>query len=417
MNSLDDKLTINDIRTALGGFRKQAHSLDGNRDQILAHAYEDAMERINGQKPGFRNLAIKVLSWITCAKRPLTTLELRHALSVKVGKYESDLGDFPQIEDMVARCAGLVVVDVESDIIRLVHYTTQEYFERSQTIWFPNAEAEITTTCVTLLSHHEFGNGFCQTHEDLEIRLRSNALYDYAACHWGHHARNVSIACQETIDFIQRTANVEASSQVLFGRGYWPVPRHTTCLHLAAYFGLDELVTLLLQRGHDSKPRDSEGRTPLSWAARNGHSGVVKILLATTDVNDVCDYSGRSPLSWAAGNGHEAIVKLLLSTGRVNPDSKDNYRRTPFSWAVERGHRAIAELLLRTGKVDAGLKDLTGRSPLFWAIASRDEATVRLILSAGNVDVNSRDLVNRTPLSYAPNTTITNLLRQMGAIA
>ncbi|KEF62723.1 uncharacterized protein A1O9_00696 [Exophiala aquamarina CBS 119918] len=67
------------------------------------------------------------------------------------------------------------------------------------------------------------------------------------------------------------------------------------------------MVALLLQGGHNPRLRDSEGRTSLSWAARNGHLGVVELLLATSDASeasDVCDYSGRSPLSWAAGNGH-----------------------------------------------------------------------------------------------------------------
>ena len=98
------------------------------------------MERINGQKPGFKKLATDVLSWITCAKRPLNTSELQHALAVKVGKPELDQEDFPQISEMVSVCAGLVTVDEESNIIRLVHYTTQEYFERTQAHWFPESE-------------------------------------------------------------------------------------------------------------------------------------------------------------------------------------------------------------------------------------------------------------------------------------
>jgi hypothetical protein len=95
------------------------------------------MDTINGQKPGYRKLAIKVLSWITCAKRPLTTSELRCALAINVGKSELDQGDFSQLEDMVSVYTGLVTVDEQSNIIRLVYYTIQDYFERTQHDWFP----------------------------------------------------------------------------------------------------------------------------------------------------------------------------------------------------------------------------------------------------------------------------------------
>src|SRR6187549_2533258 len=114
------------------------------------------MERIEGQVSAQEELAKEVLSWITCARRPLTTMELQQALAVGLGDSELDEDALPQIEDMVSVCAGLVTVDDESGIIRLVHYTTQEYFERTQKQWFPNAEADITTTCVTYLSFSIF---------------------------------------------------------------------------------------------------------------------------------------------------------------------------------------------------------------------------------------------------------------------
>jgi hypothetical protein len=51
-------------------------------------------------------------------------------LAVEPGEAELDPENKPEVDDIVSVCAGLVVVDQESDVIRLVHYTKQEYFER-----------------------------------------------------------------------------------------------------------------------------------------------------------------------------------------------------------------------------------------------------------------------------------------------
>jgi hypothetical protein len=106
------------------------------------------MERVESQKPGFRNLAKQAISWISYAKRPLTKLELQHALAVIDGALVVDKENITKTELIVSVCAGLVTVDAESDIIRLVHYTTQEYFERSRDNWFPEALTNITKACV-----------------------------------------------------------------------------------------------------------------------------------------------------------------------------------------------------------------------------------------------------------------------------
>jgi hypothetical protein len=254
---------------------------------VLGHAYDQAMERINGQMPGFRDLAKKVLAWIACAKRPLTTSEVQHALSVEVGEFELDEDNLPQIEDMVSVCAGLVTIDKKSSIIRLVHYSTQEYFQRTQRRWFQNAETEIATICVTYLSFNVFESGFCHTDVEFEERLQLNQLYDYATHNWGHHAREASTSCQEVIGFLESKLKTEAASQVLLAikrysghsRYSQEVPWQMTGLHLAAYFGLYEVVNTLIRRGQSVDLKDSYRRTPLSWAARNWHKAVVKLLL------------------------------------------------------------------------------------------------------------------------------------------
>lgn len=139
------------------------------------------MERINTQQPGFRRLAEKVLSWITCAKRPLTTAELQHALAVVVGDSKLDEDNLERIEIIISVCAGLVTVDEESGIVRLVHYTTQEYFERTNKRWFPNAETDITTIYITYLSFIDFESGIYQSDKEFKERLYLNPLYNYAS--------------------------------------------------------------------------------------------------------------------------------------------------------------------------------------------------------------------------------------------
>jgi hypothetical protein len=163
MDSLIDKTTPRKLTLALEKLPKGSEALD--------YAYMEGMKRIEGQSTGFRELAKRVLSWITCAKRPLTTSELRHALAVEVDESELDKDNFEEAEDMVSVCAGLVTVNKASDVIRLVHYTTQEYFERTWTSWFPDAQRDIATACVQYLSFDAFETGFSQTDKELETRL------------------------------------------------------------------------------------------------------------------------------------------------------------------------------------------------------------------------------------------------------
>ena len=292
-------------------------------------AYEYAMERISGQVQEQARRAKQALSWITCAKRPLTKVELRHALAVEINEPELDKDNLPQIEDVVSVCAGLVTVDEESSIVRLVHYTAQEYFARTQSKWFPDAQLSITAICTTYLSYDNFVSGYSNSDKEFEERLRLHPFYNYAARNWGHHGREV-LAYQNIIPFLQKSGEVEASSQVLLVhnkyryRGYsQEPPRHITGLHLAAFFGLNKVVASLL-RGCNADVRDGNGRTPLSRAAENGHEAVVKLLLATKGVDpDLNDGYYQTPLSLAARNGHEAIVKLLLATKQANPDLED----------------------------------------------------------------------------------------------
>jgi hypothetical protein len=251
------------------------------------------MKRIEGQVADSEELAKQVLSWITLTKRPLTTVEIQHALAMEVSKSDIDEENLPDIRDMISVCARLVTVDEESNIIRLIHYTTQEYFERTQKYWFPDAERDIAKTCVTYLSFDAFNTGYYMTDKEFKVRLRLYPLYDYAAQNWGYHAHAVSIEAEHLIlGFLESEAKVANASKTMMAPER---PRHMTRVHIAAYFGLKIVVMALLKKRYDPDSKDSSGRTPLSRAAERGHEAVVKLLLAKDGV--LKDTDSRALLS------------------------------------------------------------------------------------------------------------------------
>ena len=191
--------------------------------------------------------------------------------------------------------------------------------------------------------------GFCATDEKFEKRLKLNPLYNYAAQNLGHHARAASKeVIQLILDLLKSETKVSSCSQAMMAdrgySGYSQVPKRMTWVHLVAYFGLNEVMTALLN-GHDLDSKNNYGRTPLSYAAENGHEAVVKLLLEKgAEVETKSD--GQTPLSYAAKNGHEAVVKLLMEKG-TELETKSIYDdQAPLSYAAEKGHEVVVKLLV-----------------------------------------------------------------------
>lgn len=86
----------------------------------LENTYAEAMCRIEGQNQEDRELAEKVLSWISYACRPLSITELQYAVAVEIGETEIEIDALPDEEILISICAGMVVIDIESNAVRLV---------------------------------------------------------------------------------------------------------------------------------------------------------------------------------------------------------------------------------------------------------------------------------------------------------
>jgi hypothetical protein len=404
VDSLLDKMTKSQVSSTLEGLRTGADALDS--------AYSEAMERIEGQMKGKRLLAKQALSWISYAQRPLTVPELCNALAIQPGTKVLDHDEIYDMDDILSVCAGLIIVDNESNIVRLVHYTTQEYFDRIRLKWNPHAEQDIASACITYLSMDVFVHGSCDSDEAFEARLRDNIFLDYSAQHWGKHAKEIQQAISGlALPFLCHEPFALAAIQVARAkyhrshRDSQSYPRQTNGLHLVALYGLTCLAEMLLKESGNFSSADSKdgaGRTPLSYAAENGHEAVVRLLVEREDVEaDSEDRLGRTPLSSAARNGHEAVVRLLVEREDVEADSKDRFNGTPLSCAAENGHEAIVRLLVEREDVEADSKDGVGQTPLAYAAENGHEAVVRLLVEREDVEADSKDSFGKTPLSYA----------------
>jgi hypothetical protein len=109
MDSLVKKLNAAAVHEALESLPKEVDDI-----------YDEALERIEQQNEGEKHLAKQILSWITHARRPLHVYELQHALAVVCGTTSIDPDNLTDEDVLTSVCAGLVVIDEEGTIIRLV---------------------------------------------------------------------------------------------------------------------------------------------------------------------------------------------------------------------------------------------------------------------------------------------------------
>jgi hypothetical protein len=145
--------------------------------------------RIEAQLPGDSTLAKTGLSWITYTQGLLTAEEICDALTVKQGDEESGFDNILGIQDLISLCASLITVDVESNIVRLIQYATQEYYERIRDSWNPAAQQQIASTGLIYLSFREFEDSR-SSNTDSWRREEQFSFLNYTVCHWGNHGKD-----------------------------------------------------------------------------------------------------------------------------------------------------------------------------------------------------------------------------------
>ena len=421
-------MTVRGIKSTLSSLRLHLYGL-----------YESTLERVEGQNQYSRDLAFKVLTWLSYAQRPMTALELQHAMAVEADKGSLDVENLMDVEDLISVCGGLVAVTAESKIVTFIHTTAFEYFKGQRATRMAAGQAAIASTCLTYLCFDCFADGRCDHDGALRQRLKEYPFLDYASRFWGIHTQALSQGelAHQALELLTHKEKISTCSQIMLSRTPFSSgdsPEYISGLHLVAYFDIKWLATLLLERGSDICARDSRGKDPLAWAveynnltmtrlllesgadieledkrgrthlalaAVNGHRDITDELLKRHADPSRRDYAGRSALSLAAGHGHLPLVKRLLDIPNSEADSRDGVGRTALVWAADQGHDDVVAYLAAQPSVDINAQDTTGKTSLIRSAEGGWTGVVRILLDQSSILANLKDDLRRTAIAWA----------------
>lgn len=113
----------------------------------------------------------------------------------------------------------------------------------------------------------------------------------------------------------------------------------------AAFNGKTRVVKILIDAGADVNARDRTGSTTLMFAASGPFPDTVALLLDRgAQINAIDGNEHFTPLMWAAAEGQAEVVALLLKRG-ADATLQDVDGDTAESFAAQKGHTAIIKII------------------------------------------------------------------------
>lgn len=407
----------------------------GTLPKDLNGVYEETFKRISAQDPDDLDLATRVLAWLSYSPRPMIVEELQHALAVEPDTKELDWDNIIEDSVLISVCGGLVTIEDESRVIRLVHFTTQEYITSVRQKICPSARLDLLVSCLTYLQYESFTLGKCEIWKDPEYLsgaeckeslssysvsvdwpfrkledcqcsgcLQCNALSfrNYASHNWisfarGDLERDLKIASL----IMQLLSDKQARKSVmnvyvrLTDQSQYPfeVARRCSSLHVAAFLGLKTIFSMLLDKGCKIDTRDAQGNFALHYAAGVGEDEIVKLALRAGAKLDRQGTWGLTPLMAATLNGHLSTLQTLLENkARTEIESYEGRRALEYAAESSKNAEGTVRLLLEKG---ATVRN-NGKPTLHCAI---DTSVAQLLIDEGaNIEAVYHGL---TPLVYA----------------
>ncbi|OAA55165.1 Ankyrin repeat-containing domain protein [Cordyceps fumosorosea ARSEF 2679] len=328
----------------------------------LGGIYQRLLQQIEAKEK-----LVPVLQWIVLAARPLTVDELTAATGTTAS---NDLAATEVMKSQLDSCG--LLVKIEGEVVNLVHESAKEFFQSDQVnverinMFYMNhaTHRKLMRACLRIIEESY------TSPDGVSDKAVRTTLLPYASLYWPEHFRNVQdISSELSRPFF----HPESLVRQRWWEFYWDqeqyggAPPSFTLLHLAAYFGdISWARSLIHHHGSDRTShanlvsrKDNYGRTPLFWAATQGHKDMVELLLDHDAQVNSKDRSNLTALHIAITSGHKDIVSVLLDRS-ASIEGKAIYGDTPLIRAIQANSEEIIEILLQHGARVDGLPNPPG---------------------------------------------------------
>jgi len=407
----------------------------------LAQTFSRILHKSGASDP---SLQAKILEVVLAACRPLTTEELREALSVDPGHAVWDPSKMlNDVQSALACCGCLLTVDEEESTVRVIHHSVKQYIlhglddVKYMGFSVERAHGTLADIIVTYLGYGVFETQLERNHarpilaqavpstvmrntmggsssaRQLAMKLLKSKkqpafdlskmvaearghsysepqdgfkFFGYAKTNWQNHipyASSQADAIYKLATTLIRNRFSELETTKADPELYWSFAATT--------HGDTRILKLMLQ----SQKIERRARRELEFAVKTGDEKTVEVLLnAGVDANS--NHYGTTPtIILAASHANGNMIKTLLGFSTIDVNVRDEFGNTAIEKAVKQGNDHIVKLLLSTDKVEVNA------TLLLQAIWEGHEETVRLLIGHNKVDVNAKEDLGCTALIRA----------------
>jgi len=368
------------------------------------------------------HFAKQTLLWISKTARPLKVNELRHAMLISETPLNFKPSTIPAGQLFVEYCFGFVVIDTKSDIVRLAHFSIDEYLRQRNFNFLAPANTTIALACINYMllpwlpnppssdesdpedmpeQPVELQNGSLDTDStdhgallsQLELQqshqtrpempqnnsaivgifetvLKKYPLMDYGVAYWGYHA------AKSFSGSVSDAVNIWLQNEKGFMFWGWLDERNS---HDSLYAGRNS------QRFEKRHGDERRGLKRCHVAARYGIWELMPHdpFELQAELNSTTE-NGDTPLMIAAERGHIVFVESLLAQQSLNLNEVDLDGNTALCRAVNTGQSSIFHVLLEHPGVN-----VTFGSPLHFALSLGATDMIKALLTRKDLDINA----------------------------